>query len=359
MTQGRNTVFVVGVVAGICCLILLVFVSETIPPIRMLNPTPQKQYYNGTKPKVILFWTKFFGLNHWGFDPLGTVPFERLKDCPVVCEMTDQRSRLKEADVIAFHALELGDRPQFKLPNQRWLLNMMESPCYYGLKHLKNWKGVFNWTMTYRADSDFIANYSEVKPITTPRKRNYSAIMSLKSKKVAWFVSNCNTPGKREKYVKELQRYIPVDIYGACGPMKCPAHTPCEKHIYETYKFYLSFENSLANYYITEKFFKTLKHDIVSVVRSGANYSFYGIKPDWFIDARKFKTPKDLANFLIEIDKDDSRYVRYLRSKENVTSVDEYYEWCNVCKRINDVNDPKTCYDDILQWWRQNPCIPP
>lgn len=36
-----------------------------------------------------------------------------------------------------------------------------------------------------------------------------------KTKKVAWFVSNCGTLNKREDYVKELSKYIDVDIYGS------------------------------------------------------------------------------------------------------------------------------------------------
>ncbi len=42
-----------------------------------------------------------------------------------------------------------------------------------------------------------------------------------KSRKlVAWFVGNCKTQSKRELYVKELQKYIDVDVYGNCGPLR-------------------------------------------------------------------------------------------------------------------------------------------
>jgi hypothetical protein len=47
------------------------------------------------------------------------------------------------------------------------------------------------------------------------------AIASLnikkKTKLSAWLVSNCKTHSEREEYAKELQKYINIDVYGACG----------------------------------------------------------------------------------------------------------------------------------------------
>ena len=41
--------------------------------------------------------------------------------------------------------------------------------------------------------------------------------MSRKTKLALWLVSHCETDNKREDYVKSLQKYIPVDIFGYCG----------------------------------------------------------------------------------------------------------------------------------------------
>ena len=53
------------------------------------------------------------------------------------------------------------------------------------------------------------------------------------------------------------RRYIQVDIYGSCGTMRClrTDNDRCRKLLNEDYKFYLSFENSNCDYYITEKFY--------------------------------------------------------------------------------------------------------
>ena len=45
-------------------------------------------------------------------------------------------------------------------------------------------------------------------------------VLTCRTGLVCWVVSHCNTISKRERYVKELKKYIEVDIYGNCG-QKC------------------------------------------------------------------------------------------------------------------------------------------
>ena len=78
--------------------------------------------------------------------------------------------------------------------------------------------------------------------------------MASKTKMVAWFVSNCYAGNGRQKYASELQKHVAVDIYGACGNMKCPrGNKQCFDMLKKDYKFYLAFENSNCKDYITEK----------------------------------------------------------------------------------------------------------
>ena len=78
-----------------------------------------------------------------------------------------------------------------------------------------------------------------------------------KTKKVAWFVSNCGAKNNRLEYAHALQKYIDVDIYGTCGTKSCPRHSGdrCLDILAKEYKFYLAFENSNCRDYITEKFY--------------------------------------------------------------------------------------------------------
>jgi hypothetical protein len=101
--------------------------------------------------------------------------------------------------------------------------------------------------------------------------------MLTSKEKQRWFVSHCDTLSKRELFVKQLQNYIPVDIFGGSGPLKCPRRSsgedPCLKMLNTTYKFYLSFENSLCNDYITEKLWVMMKLDAIPIVLGGADYA--------------------------------------------------------------------------------------
>ena len=82
-----------------------------------------------------------------------------------------------------------------------------------------------------------------------------------KSKKVAWFVSNCGARNRRLEYARTLSSHINVDIYGTCGDKR--ASKDCLKMLDTDYKVYLAFKNCVD--YITEKFFENgLKHNTAS-----------------------------------------------------------------------------------------------
>ncbi|WAR02338.1 FUCTA-like protein [Mya arenaria] len=196
------------------------------------------------------------GYNDWGVKP-GRTSFVEQK-CPVsACALTDRRVHGRNADAVLFRQeprVPWTRRP----PNQRWILFLLEAP--YFTPNLDRFRGLFNWVSSYRRDSDIAAPYEKFVKYNPPRHtlnatRNYAA---GKTKKVAWFVSNCEAANSRLEYAKELGRHIQVDIYGKCGTHKCPrGKDACLQMLKKDYKFYLSFENSNCRDYITEKFFFT------------------------------------------------------------------------------------------------------
>ena len=73
----------------------------------------------------------------------------------------------------------------------------------------------------------------------------------------------------------ELQKYIDVDIFGECGTFNCSRqYEENWTALWEReYKFYLAFENSVCQDYITEKFYGTLKLELILVVLGGGDYN--------------------------------------------------------------------------------------
>ncbi|XP_063400628.1 glycoprotein 3-alpha-L-fucosyltransferase A-like [Mytilus trossulus] len=278
------------------------------------------------------------------------------QQCPVQqCTVTDDRRSAETADAVMFH--HSPSKPWTKRPNnQIWILFLLESP--YHTPGLSGFNNVFNWTASYRHDSIIVAPYEKMVPhdpnvITKKQDKNYAV---GKTKKVAWFVSNCGARNGRRQYADELGKYIQVDIYGACGPYKCPRHNSehCFNMLDKDYKFYLSFENSNCRDYITEKFFVNgLSHDVVPIVM-GAHPNDYkrAAPPHSFIHIEDFDSPKDLAAYLHKLDKNDDLYNEYFQWKGTAGTVNTFY-WCRICSMLHAAPSHKPMsYRDINRWWR-------
>ena len=122
-------------------------------------------------------------------------------------------------------------------------------------------------------------------------------------------VSNCGAPSSRDAYVKELSKYIEIDIIGKCGKDICPVmDRKCIDNLQRTYKFYLSLENSYCKDYITEKTYKILKSPaVLPVVLGGGNYSSH-LPLKSYLDVRDFKSSEHLAKQLHYLDSNTTAY---------------------------------------------------
>jgi len=89
----------------------------------------------------------------------------QLAGCPVwQCETSEDRTNLSSYDAIIFHQRfwNSTDLPKEKLPNQLYIFYSAESPAWpvpdetNAFNHMA---GFFNWTMTYRWDSDVVHPY--------------------------------------------------------------------------------------------------------------------------------------------------------------------------------------------------------
>lgn len=169
------------------------------------------------------------------------------------------------------------------------------------------------------------------------------------------FVSNCS-PGwvssGRTNYVKELQKYISVDVYGSCGPLECDRSTrkECFHMVEKDYKFYISFENSLCDSYLTEKLWNALIIDVVPIVLGGYDYSKFFL-PKSYIDVKDFSSPEKLADYLHMLDKNDGLYNEYLHWKTWYAIVPHPPIQCNLCEYLNKAENVSKVYDRLDLFW--------
>lgn len=324
-------------------------------------------YYNRTGPNNrsdlprILFWTQMYGEWFAELAQYGKASGVH-KVCPYKCYITYDREVLHRSDAVMFYGrdLNLADMPQIRAQQQKWVYWSLEPPTHTVGNFLTHLNNAFNWTQTYRHDSDFLDLYGKVNRLnkSVPYSTN-SLRKRWKNKDImaVWPVSSCRTPGKRHEYVQILQKYIRVDIYGNCGNHSCPRdyEYSCHLMFQDRYFFYLSFENSICDDYVTEKLYITLLHDLIPVVLGGANYSAVA-PPGSFINALSFKTPKDLADHLIAVAKDFKLYQSYFAWRGDYEAQRlRGYKFCDLCRSLYSASfRVTTVYTNILQWWNMS-----
>ncbi len=366
--------------------------------------------------KMILFWTSFYQMKDFGFG-LGRNPFIQAECRVTNCMTTIDRSLLNEIDAVIFHPVNLdpNDLPAPRMPHQRYVFFFYEAHSMHrSLSTFQNPainRKFFNWTMTYRRDSDIYGSrYTSIRrrhhqshvvtsssldtfPSTlTPdefppdpasfwqfsgvinnnqSQQEKHPIFANRTKSVAWFVSNCNTPSLREIFFHKMAEYITIDVYGECGPLKCirGGSQNCDK-LLNDYKFYIAAENSICPDYITEKFYRALQMGAVPVVYGGGDYSAYA-PPHSYINAADFESPQSLAEHLLLLDRNPRLYAKYFDWKTNwqmrENTADSY--WCRLCEKLND--DPLEAgrhkinnislkiYEDMADWFYDRaPCLP-
>ena len=149
--------------------------------------TPRRHYVDNTETKYILTWCEAYGSLKYGWEfgedkfrqvwpgniQLFPNYFFRTAGClESRCFLTSDRNYLgsvSEFDAIIFHqrSIQLKDTPAKRRPEQRYVQWMFESPSHsnYDFTPAKKLAGFFNWSMSYRLDSDFPRPYGSFKKV--------------------------------------------------------------------------------------------------------------------------------------------------------------------------------------------------
>ena len=221
--------------------------------------------------------------------------------------------------------------------------------------------GVFHWIGTYRQDADVYFPYGHFEK-HSPKPKRASGIMQIwdyqnlyretpeahhsltektqkntrtKSKKklAAWLVSHCETRNYREIFARSLQKYIAIDVYGACGNLSCPTGQSCHDYLAGNYKFYLAFENSLCLDYVSEKMWDHLERDILPISFAWINNTAT-LPPNSYINALDFGSIKELADYMVYLDRNDHEYRKYFQWKTKYRVVNGGNGLCATCEKL-------------------------
>lgn len=312
---------------------------------------------NQTKPfKYILSWTAAdkSASSIFSFQE-GTDPFQ---NCKIkTCFATSNKSLLpvEEYDAILFYAPVFTKKdgiPLTRTRSQKYVFVNMEPPVPQDRQRLHfAAKNFYNWTMTYRLDSDiYKSNWYVVQKKTKYKMPDMNFIKSRK-KSVAWLASNCDRNDTRNKFVKKLNKYIPVDVYGSCGNMTCPASGDCYRMLEKNYKFLLSLERFYCRDYTSDALLSAMEKNLVPIVYGGGNYVKVA-PPHSYINTESFKNPERLANYLKYLEQDVDSYLLFFQWKKSY-KIDKTVDSaaCKLCKMLHDKKEATKTYDNVDEWW--------
>ncbi|XP_073410523.1 3-galactosyl-N-acetylglucosaminide 4-alpha-L-fucosyltransferase FUT3-like [Dendrobates tinctorius] len=313
--------------------------------LKVNSRTLPQQMSSNLVPQIILLWT-------W---PSGhAFP---LNDCPASidssgCFFTVNRSLYSMANAVVFHHRDLSRSksllPQVpRPPHQYWVWFSLESPS--NIRNLSMMDNIMNLTMSYRLDSDIFMPYGRLGKLD--KKQNFT--IPKKTGLVAWLISNWKMQHRRYAYYLQLKQHIQIDIY---GKYNLPLPRDIQFLHLATYKFYLAFENSIHEDYITEKLWaNSFLIGTVPVVMGPPreNYERF-IPPDSFIHVDDFSSAKELAHYLLNLAKDDQKYQQYFnwRSRFQLLRVRNIFEaaYCKVCKALKEAPAYRTI-PSIAKWF--------
>ena len=317
-------------------------VTLTLP--RYGNINREMRNSNTTEPCLILYWSTIFGSQphiekRWNDN-----------DCPVVCQVTSDRSRAREADGFVVHARDSHmTPPKESVP---WILHTQENPVYAPVMKNAKFMSRFNLLMSYRLDYDFPVPVYPMPRLTPP------LTFKEKTKLIMAAFSNCEPV--RTEYMRQLMKFVQVDSYGAClrnkndlvsryGSKNGKNFKELKSELARQYKFTLVFFNQDCEYFVDDQLSHALNAGSVPVVMSTDKLDEFlpGNLRQSVIKVRDFRTPKDLSDYLKYLSTNETEYNNYLTWKSkgvgNITGTvignfwkPKYPIYCQICVALSE-----------------------
>ncbi|XP_031355240.1 alpha-(1,3)-fucosyltransferase 6-like [Photinus pyralis] len=317
------------------------------------EPSPETP--NRSTPYTILLWKHGKSLERRHINQYTNQRLNPFQSCSVSCRITYEDGDLSLADLVLFHMQRIKnvqDLPHTnRVQKQIWAFLTDESPFHTFLyskdNRITDYNGVFNWSMTYSLHSDIPVPYGRTvwnnAPVdvwdygTWQQSKNQTVLVAL-------MASNCGGQSGRWQYISELRKHIQIDVYGACGKLKCAGHYDLDCPTLTQYKFYLSFENSNCDEYITEKvWWNAYQKDAIPIVMGGSNKSYRKIlPPNSYIHVNDFATPRNLADYIKYLNDTPSELKIYFQWKKSFSVLNEHgyfrsasVHYCRICEALH------------------------
>jgi len=317
----------------------------------------------GSKKYVIVYWSKIRGFKariqskrEYEGDP-HIWPYTYVGDsCPVPCELTNDRSRAAEASAFVVHSrlTDVWDLPplHYLAP---WILQNNENPVYTPALFDRRIMSKFNLLISYRLDSDFPS------PIYPKPSLDPPIPFSKRLGNVLAVFSKCEPV--RTEYMRQLMKYIDVHSYGACLKNKkglIGLYSQINgKYVFKDYKFVMSryykfslvFMNQDCDYFIDDRLYHALETGSIPIYMGTDMVDQFlpaNLRSS-IIKVSDFATPRELANYLHYLSKNETAFNKYLEWKwkglgdyQNSTIGrwwdQKYPLFCQVCMRLSQGN---------------------
>lgn len=225
---------------------------------------------------------------------------------------------LETADVVIFDApfavyeIVKGIIPKYE--DQIWVGWCLECEENYPLLKDLAIRELFELWMSYHTDADIVLPYYDASFSTelllppTPKKGD-----------VCMFVSSGINHSKRQEYLSELMKYLPIDSYGNWRRNKrLPEDNGyrSKMELLKSYRFTIAFENAIGKDYVTEKFYEPLLSGSVPVYLGAPNINDFSPDPSAFINVHDYPEPKDLADTIQRYCEDEQKYAAFFDWKK-------------------------------------------
>jgi galactoside 3-L-fucosyltransferase 11 len=254
-----------------------------------------------------------------------------------MCLSTSNRSYLEDSRTrgIIFYGTRVSpyDLPLPRKSNHTWNLIHEESPMNnYLLSHV-DFIELFNFTATFRRESDYPLTTQNIYSLSyltdrdpVPIREKNRKIRDNSYASVLYVQSHEDVASDRDAYVQELMKYIKVDSYGKCLHNKDlpdsinKADNSFEDKLFldfiSYYKFHIAFENAICKDYMTEKLMRALHLGSVPIYMGSPDIRDWEPNNRSIILVQDFDSPEELAKYLQFLNENDEEYDKFLGHKK-------------------------------------------